>query len=81
MLGQAIAVLDNDRLYRRVNLNTVSYEELVNLPNVGPATAKRIIVYRQENGPFHHLNELKAIPGVGENHFKNISKFLQINGS
>lgn len=77
-LRQAMAVLDNDRLYRRMDLNAVSYTELLNLPNVGPATANRIITYRQENGPFHDLDELKAIPGIGKSNFNNISKFFKV---
>ena len=73
-----ITVLDNDTLYRRMDLNTVSYTELVNCPAIGPATANRIMAYRQEKGGFRDLEELKEIPGIGNSHFQNIAKFFQI---
>ncbi len=79
-LGQIIAVLDNDTLYRRMDVNTASYAEIVNCPNIGPAIAGRIIAYRRDKGPFRDLEELKTIAGIGENHFQNIAKFLIIHG-
>jgi competence protein ComEA len=49
-----------------VNLNTASAEELGTLDGVGPATAQKILAYRQEHGGFGSVDELDQVPGIGE---------------
>ena len=49
-----------------VNINTADIKELDKLPGVGPATAKRIIEYRTENGDFQSPEEIKRVKGIGE---------------
>ncbi|MFM2438790.1 MAG: hypothetical protein RLZ55_1615 [Actinomycetota bacterium] len=49
-----------------VNLNTASSAELEDLPRVGPATAAKIIEYRERNGPFTAVDQLLDVPGIGE---------------
>jgi competence protein ComEA len=44
------------------------------LPGVGPATAQKIIDYRQAHGPFRTVEELEAVPGIGP------SKVAQLKG-
>ncbi|MBN2536862.1 ComEA family DNA-binding protein [candidate division WOR-3 bacterium] len=48
-----------------VNINTAGMEELQRLPGVGPATARRILVWREARGPFGSVDELANVSGIG----------------
>jgi competence protein ComEA len=48
-----------------VHLNTATLEQLDELPGVGPATAQKILDFRQEHGAFTSVDELDAVPGIG----------------
>jgi competence protein ComEA len=48
-----------------VDLNTATPEQLDALPGIGPATAAKIVSFRQAHGPFHAVEELDAVPGIG----------------
>lgn len=48
-----------------LNLNTATAEQLDQLDGVGPATARKIIAYRQEHGGFRSVSELDQVPGIG----------------
>lgn len=49
-----------------VDLNTAGAEELKTLSGIGDALAARIIAYREENGPFGSIEEIKKVNGVGD---------------
>ncbi len=49
-----------------VSINTASKDELMSLPNIGPATAENIIAHREEHGPFERLEDLTDVRGIGE---------------
>ncbi|MEI6239063.1 MAG: helix-hairpin-helix domain-containing protein [Planctomycetia bacterium] len=47
------------------SINTASAVELAQLPGLGPATAARIVAYRDTHGPFATLEALLDVPGIG----------------
>lgn len=49
-----------------VNLNSADVAALETLPRIGPALAQRIIDWRDENGGFRSVDDLLAVPGIGE---------------
>jgi competence protein ComEA len=48
-----------------INLNSATAEQLDQLDGVGPATAQKIIAYRQQHGGFRSVDELDQVPGIG----------------
>jgi competence protein ComEA len=48
-----------------LNLNTATPEQLDQLDGVGPATARKIVAYRQQHGGFRSVSELDQVPGIG----------------
>lgn len=49
-----------------VNLNTADEKALDALPGVGPATARKIIEYRESEGGFQSTEDLMKIKGIGQ---------------
>lgn len=61
-----------------VDINTATKEQLDTLPGVGPATADKIIEYRQTNGPFKSIEDLKNVRGIGEAKFSKMQSRIRI---
>lgn len=59
-----------------VNLNSATQEELETLPGVGPATAEKIVQYREEHGGFQNSSELMDISGIGEKTFEKLKDLV-----
>lgn len=55
-----------------VNLNTADEKALDTLPGIGPAMAKRIIEYRETEGGFQSVEDLKKVKGIGEAKFEKM---------
>jgi competence protein ComEA len=55
-----------------VRINTATIEQLDTLSGIGPALAGRIIDYRDENGGFKNIEELKLVSGIGDKLFEKI---------
>lgn len=55
-----------------VNINTANTIELSKLPGIGNSTALKIIHYRNENGNFNTIEDLKNVSGIGDSKFNKI---------
>lgn len=55
-----------------VNINTATQTELETLTGIGPSTALKIIKYREENGKFKTIEEIKNVAGIGDSKFEAI---------
>ena len=64
-----------------INLNTASAAELERLPGIGPKVAARIIDYRSKKGPFHKVEELMNVQGIGEKSFLKLRTQLTLTGA
>ena len=56
----------------RININTASERILETLPGIGPVTAGRIIEYRQANGPFTRVEQLRDARLVNATTFERV---------
>lgn len=59
-----------------ISINQASLEELILLPGVGHVIAQSIIEYREENGPFHEINELLNVARIGPKKLEKIKDLI-----
>lgn len=62
----------------KVNINTADSEQLQELNGVGPATAEKIIDYRNENGRFTAPEDLKNVSGIGEKTYEKLKDDIKV---
>ena len=63
----------------KVNINNATIEDLDKLPGIGEATANKIINYREENGDFKSIEELKNVNGIGSKKYEQIKDEITLN--
>lgn len=61
-----------------ININTADEKELDSLPGVGPAKAQDIISYREENGGFQSIEDIKNVKGIGESSFEKLKDKITV---
>ncbi len=62
----------------KVNINTADSAELQSIPGIGPSKADRIIEYRNTQGRFSTIDDIKNISGIGNKTFENIKKYIVV---
>lgn len=61
-----------------VNINKASLTELTKLPGVGESLAQRIVNYREENGKFKSIEDLKNVSGIGDKKFESLKEYIKV---
>ena len=62
----------------RININSATSEELQQINGIGPATARKIIDYRNANGAFKNTEELKNVNGIGDKTFEKMREMVTV---
>ena len=65
-------------LSSKVNINTASASELITLDGIGESTAAKIIAYRQANGSFASIEEIKKVSGIGDRKYEAIKDRITV---
>ncbi|WP_430613769.1 helix-hairpin-helix domain-containing protein [Enterococcus sp. AZ120] len=64
----------------KINLNTATEAELQTISGIGAKKAQEIIRFRDEQGPFKTVEELKNVPGIGEKTVDRLKDMLTVTG-
>lgn len=62
----------------KIDLNTADAASLDTLPRIGPAMAARIIAWRDENGRFTSVDDLLAVPGIGDKMLEALRDLVRV---
>ena len=61
-----------------ISINNSDIEQLKEIPGIGEVKAKAIISYRESNGKFRSIDELKNVDGIGEKTFEKIKDNIKL---
>lgn len=61
------------------DINTVSFEQLLEIPQIGEITAQKIIDFRDKQGTIYDMDSLLQINGIGEVRLKLLKQYLYVN--
>lgn len=60
----------------KININKATSEELQKINGVGPSLAEKIITYRNQNGKFKSIDELKNVSGIGDKKYETVKEYV-----
>ncbi len=59
-----------------ININTATIDEITKIPGIGESKAKAIIEYREKNGKFNKIEDIKNVTGIGSKLYEEIKIFI-----
>ena len=69
---------DDNTTNSLISINDASIEQLTTLPGIGKSKANDIIEYRNQNGKFQTIDDIKKVKGIGESVFEKIKDSITI---
>jgi competence protein ComEA len=63
---------------QKININLAVQAELETLPGIGPSTAKKIVDYRNVNGFFTTVENIKDVSGIGDKMFDQLKDLISV---
>ncbi|HWK24384.1 MAG TPA: helix-hairpin-helix domain-containing protein [Ureibacillus sp.] len=71
-------VTSSDTSTEKINLNSADETALTSLPGIGTSKAQAIITYREENGSFQKVEDLKNVSGIGDKTFEKLKEYIVV---
>jgi competence protein ComEA len=65
-------------LHEKININTADEEALSQVPGIGPKTAEKIRMHREENGMFKNIDDLIEVKGIGQKSLEKMKPYITI---
>jgi competence protein ComEA len=62
----------------KINLNTATLDQLESLPGIGEVLGQRILDYREQHGPFHAVEDLLNVSGIGPSHMADLKDLVTV---
>ncbi len=78
-LGRIVEFIEGDQAFLKVDLNTATREELMEIPYIGKTRAEQILQYRRRHGDFKKIDHLQEVKGIGPATYKKIAPFIKIH--
>ena len=72
------ACIKTEEITSKISINTATKEVLMTLQGIGESKANDIIKYREENGLFNNIEDIKNVPGIGDNLFAQIKEDITL---
>ncbi|MEC1302908.1 helix-hairpin-helix domain-containing protein [Lysinibacillus capsici] len=63
---------------QKININKADVATLATLPGIGPSKALSILTYREENGQFQTIDDLKNVSGIGDKTFEKLKDAITV---
>ena len=63
---------------QRININTATVEELMQLPGIGPTYAARIVEHRRKHGAFKRPQDVIIVRGMSAKRYRRIAHLIRI---
>jgi comEA protein len=67
-----------NQLLKSVNINTSNKPDMMKIPGIGPVTAERIILHREDHRLFNSVEELFNVKGIGPKTLEKIRTYIKI---
>lgn len=62
----------------KININKATATELTSVPGIGESTAQKIIAYREENGKFKTIEDIKNVSGIGDSKYNSMKDSISV---
>lgn len=62
----------------KININKATQTELETIPGVGPSTALKILDYREKNGKFSSIEDIKNVSGIGDAKYEKMKDYITV---
>lgn len=66
-------------ILKKTNINSANKADLQQVPGIGESKATAIIEYREKEGLFQTIEDLKNVSGIGEKTVEKLKEYLDVN--